>query len=64
MQDDDKKNDAQVGRTIRNDSVSWNYLRLLEYHKNNSEPLNVNAFNHLMPAGDMPNINDVAEDQD
>ena len=62
LKDDNEKNDIQVGRTIRNDSVSWNYLRILEYHEGNSEPFNMNAFDHLMPAGDMPEINDIAED--
>ena len=64
MTDEDKENNVQVGRTIRNDSISWNYLRILEFHENNAEPLNMNAFNHLMPEGDMPGINDLAEDQD
>ena len=64
IQDENKDNDVQVGRTIRNDSISWNYLKLLKFNQAQAEPFNLNAFSHLMPAGDMPDLNDLAEDQD
>ena len=64
MEDGNKDNDIQVGRTIRNDSISWNYLKILKFDQAQAEPFNLNAFSHLMPAGDMPGLTDLAEDQD